>query len=62
MFRFITLLILGYLVWRFLRNVLSAPKKHSGPTNRPGNRHTTQPDFQQRHKNEIEDADFEDIE
>jgi len=57
--RFLAIMLLGFLVYRTVRKfLLGTTTKKSKPKEKVQN----SDDFQQKHKNNIEDADFEELE
>lgn len=59
MFKFLLLVLLGFFIFRYLRQSLfgggpkkEVPRREKGSVEKP---------FQEKHRNEIEDADFEDL-
>jgi len=58
MLRFILLAVLGFILIRFIRNLLFGPSPQSRVKSNVQNKDE---DFQAKHKNKIEDADFEEL-
>lgn len=58
--RIILLGILGYLIFKTVRNFLLGPPRAREP--RKKNNVNSEENFQQKYKNKIEDADFEELE
>jgi hypothetical protein len=58
MLRLIIIALIGFLIFRFIRNIFLGPSPRGRVKNdKPG----TEEDFQQKHRNKIEDADFEEL-
>ncbi len=60
MFKFLLLMLLGFFIFRYLRRMLfgaGATKKEVPRRENPG----AEKPFQEKHRGEIEDADFEDL-
>lgn len=62
MFRFLLWLVIGYVVFRYVRNKLSPAEKKTSAKRTEQQTKKEENGFRQRYRNQIEDADFEDIE